>query len=356
MEVFLKKKAMGRQPVEYTEYLQLDKILNAQQLESDKENAHAHDEMLFIIIHQAYELWFKQIHYEVDSALVVMNKEQVNDNSAELQTIVHRMSRVVTILKLLVHQIDILETMTPLDFYEFRDFLRPASGFQSWQFKMLEAKLGLKFDHRFGKEYYTSMLKPQYVELVKETESHRSLLELIDEWLRRMPFFNDEKLWGDYSPVTSNGSGYHAFWNDYLEVYASSLVEGEKQNKQVFESIFLSEHKSEYTQLSSEAMRNALFISLYRGYPILQLPFQLMQHLLDIDEQMATWRFRHINMVHRMIGTRVGTGGSSGKEYLQGALNQHYIFKDFAVLSSYLIQGNKLPDLSPSLKKRLGFY
>ena len=119
---------MTRKPVEYTEYLQLEKILNAQTLESDKENAHAHDEMLFIVIHQAYELWFKQIHFEIDSALTIMRKDAVNDNSAELQTIVHRTSRVITILKLLVQQIDILETMTPLDFHEFRDFLRPATG------------------------------------------------------------------------------------------------------------------------------------------------------------------------------------------------------------------------------------
>ncbi len=347
---------MSRKPVEYTEYLQLEKILGAQALESDKENAHAHDEMLFIIIHQAYELWFKQIHFEVDSALDVMSREKVNDNSAELQTIVHRTSRIVTILKLLVHQIDILETMTPLDFYAFRDFLRPASGFQSWQFKMLEAKLGLKFENRYGKEYYTSMLKPQYVDLVKKVEAQKSLLELIDIWLKRMPFFNDAELWSDYTPASKNGSGFHAFWNDYLEIYGASLVEGEQQNKKIFEDVFLSEHKSAHTSLSSEAMRNALFISLYRGYPILQLPFQLMQNLLDIDEQMATWRFRHINMVHRMIGSRVGTGGSSGKEYLQGALNTHYIFKDFAVLSSFLIQGNRLPEFSPALKKRLGFY
>lgn len=102
-------------------------------------------------------------------------------------------------------------------------------------------------------------------------------------------------------------------------------------------------------------MRNALFISLYRGYPLLQLPFQFMQHLLDIDEQMATWRFRHINMVHRMIGSRVGTGGSSGKEYLQGALHKHYIFKDFALLSSFLIQRNHLPQLSQELRLKLGF-
>ncbi len=346
---------MSREPVEYTEYLQLSKILNAQALESDKENAHAHDEMLFIIIHQAYELWFKQIHFEVDSALTILNKDIVNDNSPELQTIVHRTSRIVTILKVLVHQIDILETMTPLDFYEFRDFLRPASGFQSWQFKILEAKLGLKFDHRHGKEYYTSMLKPEYVELVKQVESQKTLLELIDIWLKRMPFFGDAGIWNNYNTISKNDSGYHSFWNDYLHLYENSLVEGEKQNVKIFEDIFLSETKSEHTALSSEAMRNALFISLYRGYPILQMPFQLMQNLLDIDEQLATWRFRHINMVHRMIGSRVGTGGSSGKEYLQGALNKHYIFKDFAILSSFLMERNKLPELSSELKSRLGF-
>lgn len=344
---------MARKPVEYTEYLQLDKILQAQELESDKENAHAHDEMLFIIIHQAYELWFKQVHFEVDSALQVMGKPEVNDNSPELQTVVHRLGRVVTILKLLVHQIDILETMTPLDFHEFRDFLRPASGFQSWQFKMLEAKLGLKFDHRYGKEYYTSMLKPQYVDLVKKVEEQRSLLEMLDEWLARMPFFRDAAMWQSYD--TAAAGPHHPFWNDYLDIYSRSLVEGETQNRAVFESIFLSPEKSEHTSLSSEAMRNALFISLYRGYPLLQLPFQMMQHLLDIDEQMATWRFRHINMVHRMIGSRVGTGGSSGKEYLQGALNKHYIFKDFAILSSFLIQRNHLPKLPTELHRKLGF-
>ncbi len=347
---------MPRKDVEYTEYLQLKKILDAQSLESDKENAHAHDEMLFIIIHQAYELWFKQIHFEVDSAVGILRKESVNDNSPELQTIVHRTGRIVTILKVLVHQIDILETMTPLDFLEFRDFLRPASGFQSWQFKMLEAKLGLKFDHRHGKEYYTSMLKPEYVEEVKKVESEKTLLELIDTWLQRMPFFNDADLWKNYKPHFPQETNYHVFWNDFLHIYENSLVEGEKQNKFLFEEIFLKDEKSAHTNLSSGAMRNALFISLYRGFPLLQMPFQLMQNLLDIDEQMATWRFRHINMVHRMIGSRVGTGGSSGKEYLQGALNKHYIFKDFAMLSSFLIQSNKLPELGSDLKLRLGYH
>src|SRR5689334_12563448 len=98
----------------YHDYLQLDKILNAQSPESDKQELPAHDEMLFIIIHQTYELWFEQLHYEFDSILEIMDRPTLNDNSPELQTIVHRLRRSVAILRLLVSQIDIMETMTPM--------------------------------------------------------------------------------------------------------------------------------------------------------------------------------------------------------------------------------------------------
>jgi tryptophan 2,3-dioxygenase len=126
--------------VYYKDYLQLDKILNAQETESTD----AHDEMLFIVIHQAYELWFKQVLYEVNSVIDLFKKPEIQDNSPDLYMVNHRLSRVVTILKVLVQQIDIMETMTPLDFLDFRDLLRPASGFQSVQFKLLEAGLGLE--------------------------------------------------------------------------------------------------------------------------------------------------------------------------------------------------------------------
>ncbi len=110
----------------YHDYLQLDQILNAQSPESNKQNLAAHDEMLFIIIHQAYELWFKQLHHEVNSIAAIMQKPALNDNSPKLQTVVHRLNRTATILRVLVHQVDIMETMTPMDFLDFRDMLRPA--------------------------------------------------------------------------------------------------------------------------------------------------------------------------------------------------------------------------------------
>ncbi|MEO7394896.1 MAG: tryptophan 2,3-dioxygenase family protein [Chitinophagaceae bacterium] len=326
--------------IHYHDYLQLDNILNAQFPESNKINITAHDEMLFIVIHQAYELWFKQLHHEIDSVVTIMAKPALNDNSPELQTVVHRLGRCVTILRVLVHQIDIMETMTPMDFLDFRDMLRPASGFQSWQFKELEAKLGLKFEQRHGKEYYTAQLRPEQVAIIKKAEGSQSLLQLVNSWLERMPFLKE--------------GADDSFWNNYKANYKASLAEVEKNNLAAFDEVFNSTTPADRS-LSSPSSRAALFIMLYRGYPLLQLPFQLLNSLLEIDEQLSSWRYRHMNMVHRMIGTRIGTGGSTGKDYLQAAANKHYIFKEIAQLNSFLIERRKLPALNHETEARLGF-
>ena len=94
---------------------------------------------------------------------------------------------------------------------------------------------------------------------------------------------------------------------------------------------------------------------LYRGYPVLQLPYQLLNQLLELDEQLSTWRFRHLSMVQRTIGARIGTGGSTGKDYLQSALQKHSIFREIAQLASFLIERKKLPQLSRQMEGRLGF-
>ena len=339
--------------VHYHDYLQLDKILNAQFPESDKQQLPAHDEMLFIVIHQAYELWFKQLHHETDSVLRIMSQPVLNDNSPDLQTVVHRLNRCVTILRVLVHQIDIMETMTPMDFLDFRDMLRPASGFQSWQFKELEAKLGLKFDHRHGKEYYTAQLRAEHVDVIKKAETGKSLLQLVNSWLERMPFFSTKKNWEDFL-VTEPVSGLHPCWSEYRYRYINSLADAEKDNSKAFDELFINDIKEE-RQISSTASRAALFIMLYRGYPLQQLPFQLLNALLEIDEQLSSWRYRHMNMVHRMIGTRIGTGGSTGKDYLKAAADKHYIFKEIAQLNSFLIERRKLPSLPSAIEKQLGF-
>lgn len=328
---------MEQRGLYYGDYLQLDKITGAQLPESFKPgNTPAHDEMLFIVIHQAYELWFKQVLFEVNSVIEILDKPALNDNSPEMQTVVHRLKRVDTILKVLVQQIDIMETMTPMDFLDFRDMLRPASGFQSYQFKVLEAKLGLKFEHRHGQGYYTSQLKEKDIAIIKEAEQTKSVLQLVNAWLERMPFINED------------------FWQHYQQVYTGSLADAEKNNAVLFENTF---NAPETTgSLSPKACRAALFIMLYRGYPMLEMPFQLLDTLIEIDNQLANWRNRHINMVQRMIGTRIGTGGSTGAGYLKGAMDKHYIFRELSQLNSFLVDRRKLPALPESLTARLGYH
>jgi tryptophan 2,3-dioxygenase len=329
---------MENNAVYYGAYLQLEKIIEAQDPESFKEGkTPAHDEMLFIIIHQAYELWFKQILFEVNSVIDIMCKPALNDNSPEMQTVVHRLKRVTTILKVLVQQIDIMETMTPMDFLDFRDMLRPASGFQSYQFKVMEAKLGLKFEQRHGQNYYTAQLKEKDIAVIKEAENGQSVLQLINAWLERMPFITAE------------------FWNNYQNVYVNSLAEAEKNNAEFFANVFNDDAVDTERNLTPKACRAALFIMLYHGYPMLELPFQLLDTLLEIDNQLGNWRNRHINMVRRMIGTRIGTGGSTGAGYLKAAMDKHYIFKELAQLNSFLINRRQLPVLPKELVERLGY-
>jgi tryptophan 2,3-dioxygenase len=337
----------NRPPVYYSEYLQLDKILNAQLPESSKEGIRADDEMLFIIIHQSYELWFKQILHELTIIRKIFKQTNIPNNSPDVYNSLHRMKRICKILEVAVQQMSILETMTPLDFLDFRDLLRPASGFQSIQFKLIEATLGLAFDKRHGKSYYTSQLNENDVERVKDAEKEISLLVLINSWLERMPFIKDNSYWQENS----------GFWVKYREVYHKSLQEVELANLTTFDTIFVNDH--EYPRertFSQDASRNALFIMLYRDYPLLHLPFELLSILLEIDQLMSMWRHRHIHLVQRTIGKRIGTGGSTGAEYLRAAADSHYIFKELSELTSFLLPRNMLPVLPEKLIKDLNYY
>jgi len=327
-----------RPPVYYSDYLQLDKILNAQAPESAKEGIRADDEMLFIIIHQTYELWFKQILHELSIVRDIFQQPNIQNNTPDIYNSLHRLKRVCSILEVAVSQMGVLETMTPLDFLDFRDLLRPASGFQSIQFKMIEATLGLSYEQRFGKAYYLSQLNAVDVQRVKDLEHRKSLLMLINDWLERMPFVKKKEYWEGISDTT--------FWTKYRDAYESSLMEIEKPNLWIFDSIFIDDaNYPAGRSFSADASRNALFIMLYRDQPLLQLPYDLLSTLLEIDESLSMWRHRHIHMVQRTIGKRVGTGGSTGAEYLRGAADSHYVFKELAELTSFLLPRNLLPNL-----------
>ena len=337
----------------YADYIQLDMILNSQHPRSFAKLEDGNDEMLFIIIHQAYELWFKQIIFELDLVQNIFLQDRINENSPDMSNAVHKLKRIVKILELLNQQVSVLETMTALDFLEFRNFLLPASGFQSKQFRLIEAKLGLKMEERHKKEYYKSTrrgsLSESDMQDVTHVEGESTLKELIIKWLERTPFF-DEQYWADYA--STSGVTENKFWTDYRVVYQGSLSDSEGGRLKEFDKVFLQDGRGD---LSPSAMQAALFITLYRDLPVFQLPFELLNTLSEIDELLSNWRYRHFSMVRRMIGIRAGTGGTSGAGYLEGTLSQHYAFREITELATFLIERSKLPLLPKAVKEKVSF-
>src|SRR3954449_7304498 len=347
------------EPAYYGSYLAVDKLLGLQApLSLIEGKLHAHDEMLFIIVHQTYELWFKQILHELNASCQVLQKPSADDDGPDMNVVVHRLKRVVEIWKLLNQQVDVLETMTPLDFLDFRSSLEGASGFQSTQFRQIEATLGLRMEQRFRPDYYkhTEMggFNEADYQTIVEAEKGVSLLRLVEQWLRRMPFF-DESFWEGWEndPGATN-SGTSKFWVRYRKLYEASLSERDERPDLLgkFDDTFFKNGAGDF---SAEALRAALFIMLYRDEPLFRLPFALLNSLIEIDEQLANFRYRHLQMVRRMIGTRIGTGGSSGEQYLQGAVNRNYIYKELAGIITFLIERRNLPQLPQRLHQALRF-
>lgn len=353
-------------PVHYHDYLGLSKILSTQNRRSEEFKNPAHDEMLFIIVHQTYELWFKQMLFELDSVLEIFSKDKINESV--MGTAVSRLERIVEIQKFINGQIDVLETMTALDFLEFREYLYPASGFQSFQWRSLETQLGLKADQRLAyneSPFYTALTQDQQA-WIKSLMEKPSLFELVEKWLERTPFLNFQgfDFWESYKKNVLD-----SFDSEKAVIQNNPRLSDEEKKRNLgmldgtlktFEALFdESKYKDlqnqEYFRLSYRAIHAALLIQLYRDEPILQMPFRLLQALVNIDEHMTQWRYRHSLMAHRMLGRRIGTGGSSGHEYLKAATDKHKIFTDFFNLTTFLIPRSKVPKLPPALREKMGY-
>jgi tryptophan 2,3-dioxygenase len=341
----------------YASYLELNPLLSLQKpLTSAEGRSPAHDEMLFIIVHQAYELWFKQVLHELGWVIKEMSPHKtIRDEAETMSTIVRRLKRIVEIWKLLNQQVDVLETMTPLDFLDFRGEFDGASGFQSRQFREIEARLGLKMENRFGPggcpgHYYKRIDKggfnPEDHQAITDAETQTTLMNCLKAWLERMPWLDQKKYWDG-----EDGRSDHPFWKTYRKNYKETLNPSEVEKR--LEGFDIALHADGIGELSPCALRSVLFIMLYRDLPVLRLPFELLTALQEIDEHIGNFRYRHLQMVRRTIGLRQGTGGTSGAGYLEGSLNQNYIFKDVSQVVTYLVGRNKRPDLPERLKLSL---
>jgi tryptophan 2,3-dioxygenase len=243
----------------YGSYLRLPDLLDAQHLESDPP---AHDELLFITIHQVYELWFQQLLHEAETVRDALVATRAESGGRDLWFARHLLNRMSVIERVLVQQIDVLETMTPQDFLLFRQRLDPASGFQSVQFRELEFLSGSK--------------DPGYV------DRFRGLTEAEQERLRRR--LEEPTLWDGFVHVV----GEAGLATGNAEELTASLRT-------------VARDRSSYADL-----------------------WGLAEALLQHDELAAAWRARHVVMVERMIGTKTGTGGSTGARYLRGRLDLKY--------------------------------
>ena len=243
--------------VTYSSYLKIDELLSLQQPRSEGPE---HDELLFIVIHQVYELWFKELLHEFDRVAQLLT----GDESHRAQ---HTLKRILTILKVMVAQLDILETMTPLEFLSFRARLEAASGFQSDQFRQIEFVLGAKSEAALAR-------------FPEGTRAHDALT-------RR------------YSSPT--------LWDAFLHYLA-------REGYRVPDAML--SHDITTRPEPSIDVQNIL-IDIYRRDP---KNAELCERLIDLDEGIQEWRYRHVRMVERTIGTKRGTGGSTGAAYLATTL------------------------------------
>jgi len=245
--------------VTYSSYLKLDELLSLQQPRSGELE---HDETLFVIIHQVYELWFKEVLHELD---FLQKRLRANDTPLASATL----KRVLTILKTLVAQIDVLETITPLNFLAFRDRLESGSGFQSHQFREIEFILGKK-------------ARPSFERYPEGSVSR-------------------EKVQSRFKQPT--------LWDAFLHYLAA--------NEYRVPQTLLQRDYSKGYEPSPEVQR--ILVEVYKKNPTVS---QIVERLVDLDEGFMEWRYRHVKMVQRTIGTKPGTGGSAGAEYLLTTLNQ----------------------------------
>lgn len=350
----------------YWDYLRLDRLLDLQGgLEGD-EGQLMPDELHFIVVHQAYELWFKLMLREIRLAREHLAAPRVPEE--KIPYVVHHLRRVNEILKLLVDQFRIMETLTPQDFLDFRDKLTPASGFQSFQMRELEILLGLEESARVsygGTDPFAHLSDLAdgspggsfAMRRIASARAEATLKGALKEWLHRTPI--------DGSSPTDPGDEAHvaAFVDSYLAAaarHAAALAEraapawgGDAAAVRARfaaavdagrEFLTAADAPPEDRPRERRVRAGLLFIESYRDLPLLSWPRLLVDAVVELEEYLVLWRTRHARMVERTIGRRAGTGGSPGVDYLDRTA-QYRIFGELWAVRTLLLPREYLPAL-----------
>lgn len=348
----------------YWDYLKLEDLLGLQGGLDGDESQLMPDELHFIIVHQVFELWFKLVLRELRLARDHLAAPRVAEE--EIPYVVHHLRRVNQILRLGVDQFQVMETLTPQDFLAFRDKLVPASGFQSVQMREVELLLGISADQR---PQAGAMAPLEHIRSlaagspggsaawsrVERASQELSLRAALHNWLYRTPISGsspDEA--EDDSRVADFVQGYLDAIQAHHQVQARAMTEalGERTAEQRFQSAtamaraFLNADDAPEAERARNRRIRAglLFIESYRELPLLAWPRTLIDAVVELEELLVLWRTRHARMVERVIGRRVGTGGSAGVDYLDQTTKIR-VFTELWTVRTLLLPKTALPPL-----------
>ena len=300
----------------YGEYLKLEELLKLQTGIDGDESKLSNDELHFIIVHQNFELWFKLIISELRCTRDILDTDYVEET--KIPQAVHHMGRLIETLRLMALQWKVVETLEPQDFLNFRDKLDQASGFESFQMRKMEALMG---------EIWVDG-KPVNSKAWESFKEQRSLYDVICDWLHRTP------IQGSVPGSSSDDKTVSNFVDSFIHNHTSLYPDGNSEAQQ-----FLKPDGNVHRGRSG-----LLFIESYRELPLLAWPRKLISTLIELEEAMVLWRSSHARMVERVIGRRVGTGGSSGVDYLD-MTTKYRVFVDLWSVRSILIKKSALPEL-----------
>jgi tryptophan 2,3-dioxygenase len=349
----------------YWDYLKLDRLLGLQSGLGARDEELAPDELHFIIVHQVYELWFKLVLREVRLARDHLAAPRIEEEAVPL--VVHHLRRANTILAHAVDQFNVMETLTPQDFLDFRDKLTPASGFQSFQMREIEIVLGLDEAQR-APEGAAAMKSMEAAparsaagmlaaERIAAARGETSLRAALHDWMYRTP------IQGSTPRDAGDAAAVGAFVEDYLQAMrrqqeeqverliatgagARDAIAARVRAAAEQATAFLHATASPApTRGRIQRIRaGLLFIESYRELPLLAWPRLLIDTIVELEEQLVLWRTRHARMVERTIGRRMGTGGSAGVDYLD-ATTRYRIFTELWEVRTLLLPRRALPPL-----------
>lgn len=337
----------------YADYLHLHELLDLQ----GEERGINSDEMHFIIVHQTFELWFKQVIRELSEARDILGRDHVPED--DIPRAVDHLGRTTEIFGLMANQWTVLETLTPQGFLAFRDGLGSASGFESFQMRQFEILLGLENDDRMGGMDPLSSFR----RMAEEDERGAAMLARLEDALSQPSLYESVMNWVERTPIMGSSYGSEgdtgnvgAYIEAHLEAHKALCEEAAERSAgwgagdpSKMTARMAAAHDGAVSFLMpdgkvSRARAGLLFIESYRELPLLTWPRTLIDAIVELEESMVKWRHSHARMVERIMGRRIGTGGTSGVDYLD-ATSQYRIFKDLWGVRTILVKPQKRPAL-----------